>query len=397
MTATHVRRPRVLLSCVLSVLMCATARAQTPSAREVLSFLMTTQGVQTDDIVKDQEAAEATRDTVARALLVELATLPLTTSSGAFSYRFNPAIGTVERVAQSFGPLFVDRGITGGRGQSSILLSFRYSDFVSLQGRELKDASLITTANQFRDEAAPYDVEALSLDLHTTTVTLSGNYGVTDGVDIGVAVPIVSLEMSGERMNTYYGRSFLQARGTASSTGLGDVAVRTKIQVVRRTAGAVAANFELRLPTGSEENLRGAGKAALRSMLVLSLGEGAVEAHANLGYAVGGVSDEVAFSGAVSAAVADRLTLSAETLVRRMASLHDIRETIQPHPRVSGVNTIRLLPTGGAITTTTAVAGARWNLSRTWLLNAYVLVPVSEGGLKARPTPALSLEYSVVP
>jgi hypothetical protein len=377
--------------------MCVGVRAQTPSARDVLSFLMTTQGVQTDDIVKDQEAAEATRDTVARALLLELATLPLTTSSGAFSYRFNPAIGTVERVAQSFGPLFVDRGITGGRGQSSISFTYRYADFVNLQGRDLRDASLITTANKFRDEAAPYDVEALSLNLRTTTVTLSGNYGVTDVVDVGVAVPIVSLEMSGERINTYYGRSFLQARGTASSTGLGDVAVRTKIQLLRKGVSAVGANFELRLPTGSEENLRGAGKAALRSMLVISAGEGAVEGHANVGYAMGGVSNEVAFSGAVSAAVAERLTLSAETLIRRMAGLHDIREVIQQHPSVSGVDTIRLLPTGGAVTTTTAVAGMRWNLSRTWLLNGYVLVPVGERGLRARPTPAFSIEYSIVP
>jgi hypothetical protein len=358
---------------------------------------MTTQGVQTDDIVKDQEAAEATRDTVARALLLELATLPLTTSSGAFSYRFNPAIGTVERVAQSFGPLFVDRGITGGRGQSSISFTYRYADFVNLQGRDLRDASLITTANKFRDEAAPYDVEALSLDLRTTTVTLSGNYGVTDIVDVGVAVPIVSLEMSGERINTYYGRSFVQARGNASSTGIGDVAVRTKIQLLRKRVSAVGANFELRLPTGSEENLRGAGKAGLRSMLVLSAGEGAVEGHANVGYAMGGVSKEVAFSGAESAAVADRLTLSAETLIRRMSGLHDIREVIQRHPSVAGVDTIRLLPTGGAITTATAVAGMRWNVSRTWLLNAYVLVPIGERGLRARPTPALSIEYSIIP
>src|SRR4051794_27484686 len=70
---------------------------QDTSVRDVLSFLMTNRAVPTGDFARDQEAANATRETIARALLVELATLPITTSSGGFSFRFNPALGTVER------------------------------------------------------------------------------------------------------------------------------------------------------------------------------------------------------------------------------------------------------------------------------------------------------------
>src|SRR4051812_41976662 len=81
----------------------ARAAAQTTSVKDVLSVLMTSQDVTTSDFVKDQQAAEATRDTVARSLLVDLATLPVTTSSGGFSYRLNPLLGTMERVTQSFG------------------------------------------------------------------------------------------------------------------------------------------------------------------------------------------------------------------------------------------------------------------------------------------------------
>src|SRR5882757_910596 len=81
-----------------------TARAQDTSVRDVLSFLLTNRAVPTGDFTRDQQAAEATRDTIARALLVELATLPITTSSGGFSFRFNPTLGTAERVARNFGP-----------------------------------------------------------------------------------------------------------------------------------------------------------------------------------------------------------------------------------------------------------------------------------------------------
>src|SRR5688572_28319914 len=97
----------------------AAAAGQDRSIADVLSFLVTNQAVPTAAIIKDREAADATRDTMARALLVELATLPLATSSSAFTYRFKPSLGTLDRLAHSFGPFLVDRAITTGRGQIS--------------------------------------------------------------------------------------------------------------------------------------------------------------------------------------------------------------------------------------------------------------------------------------
>ena len=57
--------------------------------RDVLSFLLTNQAVRTGDIERDAAATAATRDTISRALLIELATLPISTSSGGFTYLFN--------------------------------------------------------------------------------------------------------------------------------------------------------------------------------------------------------------------------------------------------------------------------------------------------------------------
>src|SRR4026209_82058 len=113
--------------------------AQNQSANEVLSFLLTTQALPTGDFLKDQPAAAAARDTLARALLVELSAVPLTTSSGGFNYRFNQSLGTLERVTRGFGPFFVDRATTAGAGQASISATFRYSRFETLDGRNLRD------------------------------------------------------------------------------------------------------------------------------------------------------------------------------------------------------------------------------------------------------------------
>jgi hypothetical protein len=381
----------------MALLSGASAQAQTgASARDVLSFLVTNQAVQTADVVKDRQAAEATRDTVARALLIELATLPITTSSGGFTYRFDPEIGTVARVTEGFGPFFVDRATTSGRGQASMSMAFRYSTYSSLDGRDLADGTFVTTANKFRDEPTPFDVDALTMSISTRTVTVFGNYGVTDWCDLGVAVPIVRLKLSGERMNKYRGTTFVQARGSSDSAGVADIAVRGKLQLIRASASQIAADIELRLPTGSVEDLRGAGRTALRTSVIASVGRGPIEGHVNGAVTVGGISKEADLAGAVAMAASDRLTVSAEATLRRIDALTGIQAVAQPSSLIAGMDTTRLLPTLGGTTTAAAIAGVRWNVASTWLLNGYVVVPLTNHGLTPRPIPALALEYSFV-
>ena len=387
------RRPAILAFVLFASI---PAHAQSTSARDVISFLMTTRRVPTDDFARDQQAAEAARDTLSRALLIEIATLPLGTASGAFTYRFNPDIGTVERVTQSFGPLYVNRVITGGRGQATISVAFRHSDFIRLSGRDLRNGSLVTTANKFRDESAPFDMEALSLTLRMQTTTVFANYGITDSVDISVAVPMVDIALSGERVNTYRGTSLLQATGSATSIGPGDIAQRTKFQLWRGETAAIGGEVELRLPTGSVEELRGSGRLSVRPTLLISAGSDRVEGHVNVGFVAGGLSREALIVTALSAAVSDRLTISAEGLLRHISALHAMHEVAQPHPVFAGVDTLRLLPAAAGTTTATSALGMRWNLAGPWILNAYLLTPLLDRGLLSRPSPAVSLEYSIV-
>jgi hypothetical protein len=202
------------------------AGAQTVA--DVLTFLVTNQSVQTGSVDRDRDAAQATSDTISRALRANLATLPVTTSSGAFVYRLNPELGTVERATRSYGPFFVERALTAGRHQASFGLTFQHLRFTSLDGASLRDGSLITTANQFVDETAPFDVDALKLNIDADIATLYGNVGVTERMEIGFAAPMIALRMDGSRVNTYRGRAFTQATARASAVGLADLVVRTK-------------------------------------------------------------------------------------------------------------------------------------------------------------------------
>jgi hypothetical protein len=370
------------------------AQAQERSIRDILSFLVTNRAVPTADVVRDVEAAEATRDTIARALLVELATLPLATSGSAFTYRFNPALGTLDRLAQSFGPFFVDRAVTAGRRQVSAGMTYRHATFTRLDGRPLRDGTLVTTANRFQDEPQAFDVESLVLRASTSTLTAFGNVGVTDWLDVGGAIPIVRFDMSGERVNTYRGTTVVQARAVGTATGLADVAIRAKARIAGQRASGLATGLEVRLPTGNPANLSGAGRAAFKGSLIGSLARGPVDLHITGALAGGGISREIDVGAAVALAATPRLTLSAESLIRRVNALGEIADVAAPHPEISGVDTIRLLPIGGNAATVAAVAGLRWNPGRTWLVNAHMIWAVSDRGLRARPMPAVSVDYS---
>jgi hypothetical protein len=41
------------------------------------------------------------------------------------------------------------------------------------------------------------------------------------------------------------------------------------------------------------------------------------------------------------------------------------------------------------------VTGFKWNISTTWVVTANVLMPLSDTGLTARATPAISVDYTI--
>ena len=369
------------------------AQAQ-DSVSETLSFLLTNQSVTTGDFVKDREAAAATRDTISRLLLVDLATLPIGSSAGGFVYRFNPALATVERVSDNFGPILLNRTLTSGEGQLSVGVNYRYAQFDSLDGRPLDDGTLVTTANRFTDEPAPFDVETVTLDINAHTTTFFASYGVTDRLDVEAAVPVVRLNLEGERVNVYRGDVFLQARASATVTGLADVLLRAKYAAWQGRDVGLGVHVDLRLPTGDEANLLGAGATTFRVRGVASAERGRVGTHMEIGGVLGGAAEELQFGGAVVLAATPRISVVGELIGRRLDTSMRIRETIAAHPEIAGVETTRLLPQGNATTTAMALAGVKWNVGRTWLLNASVLFPLTDAGLTARATPSISLDYT---
>ena len=360
----------------------------------VLSFLLTNRSIPTDDFSRDEEAAARASETISGFLLIELATLPITSSAGGFSYRLDPGLGTMTRSSDSFGPFFAERSLTIGRRQSSFGISVQSSTFDNIDGRDLRDGTLVSTASGLRTESTPFDIETVSLHIRTDTMTIAGTYGVTDRLDVSGAVPLVRLQLSGQRVDTYRGQRLIQATGAASTSGIGDLVLRAKYNVARRSLGGVAVGGEVRLPTGDADNLLGAGEAAFKPRVIASLENERIGLHGDVGYWLGGLTRELDYGAAVTVVAASRVTFVGELSGRRLASFGRLAETAVPHPTLANVESIRLTSIEQTTDRLLSVVGVKWNVGRTWMLSASVRHPLTTAGLNASWIPTLTLDYS---
>ena len=135
------------------------------------------------------------------------------------------------------------------------------------------------------------------------------NYGVTDRLDVGAAIPVVHVKFGGSVTSTIertatagqpaihsfdgQGQVSQTLSETASATGLGDILLRGKYSFVRSNANALAASIDLSLPTGDKDNLLGTGATQTKLQLLASGEYGLFAPHAYFGYTFsnGDVSD----------------------------------------------------------------------------------------------------------
>jgi hypothetical protein len=293
-------------------------------------------------VVADIEnPAVAIVDSFNKLMVVQLSTFPMGSSSGGFSYAFDPTLGTLRRSSSSFGPLFAERAATLGRGRMSAGFNYQHASYDKFEGSSLDDGSIkFYLRHQECCSTGPgpavppfFGVEehpngtllnpffegdvieaALSLSVATDVVSVFANYGLTDRWDVGVAVPFVHVDMDAtvqatvKRLATFSNpllHTFVAGQdvpqqsfqSSASATGLGDIEVRTKYRLFDFAAGGVAAAADFRLPTGNEKDLLG-GSTQVKLLLIESGGNDRITQHVNLGYTVSSEGDgDVTASG----------------------------------------------------------------------------------------------------
>ena len=246
-----------------------------------------------------------------------VANVPLSATSGGSTFSFQAGVPT--RTSTSAGPVFGERAQTLGRGRVLAGLTRTGVHFKTLRGVDLDNIRFtFTHANSDFpgcDSIAGGDCSLmgvpvlenesidlnLSLDVRLSVTGFLLTYGLTDRIDLGIAIPLVSISLRGSSnaQITPFGpppavhffggtpddpilTAFRSIDG--STTGLGDVDGRVKVNLRRGEPLSVAVLGDVRFPTGSESNLLGSGAFAVRGLAILSAHFGSFTPHANVGY-----------------------------------------------------------------------------------------------------------------
>ena len=334
-------------------------------------------------------------------------------NSTAASFTFDLELGVPVRSTDSLGPILAERATTIGEGRLSVGYSYNRVEYKQFNGRALDSLHLFFTHEDVNGDgvlgpnpnANPpqlSDVETdlvqvdLDVELAQDVHTLYANYGVSRNFDLGIAIPIVSVDLSA-RAHASVVRNATNPPSTSvhnfaspptgledlpdsavrgSASGIGDLLLRGKVQV-RRSEGswpALAVVGQVVAPTGDEDDLLGTGGWRGMGMLVADRTFDQASAHLNVGYEIaeGHGRDNLRYLAGVD---------------------------VRLHPRVTAVADIvgRWQPSGAAASRSLvdSAFGAKIDVFRSVVVATNFIVPLNRShGLRPNFIWALGLEYT---
>lgn len=373
---------------------------------------------------------------ITNAVSLNVANVPVSATSSGSTFHFEG--GVPVRTAVSPGSVFGERAQTLGRGRILAGINRSTFRFSSLRGAPLSDIRLNFTHQNVTNAQNPAcdstnaalgscdkmgipllenDVIQLALNLviNTEVTSFYMSYGLTDRIDVGLVLPMVS--------TTLYGQSTAQVipfggptaahffAGTPSqpvlsatrsvsgtATGLGDVAARMKVNLSASEQSGFALLAEARFATGSEEDLLGSGSSSIRGVAVFSGKFDDFSPHVNLGYAYrAGAShnDAVLATAGFDQMLSPWATLGADVLSELQVGQsalaipgvvqidYPFRRTVNP----STVPRMRDDMVNGSF-------GFKFTLPRGFIAIINALIPLNRGGLRSDHVLTGGVEYN---
>lgn len=358
-------------------------------------------------------------------LVTRLATVPTGSSSGGFSFTFDPALGTFQRATNTFGPSFAERALTNGRGKLTVGGNWQYSNYTKFNGTDL-DSGDITFYLKHADTGGSFfegDViqTDLSLNVSSNTTTIFANYGLTDVWDLAVTLPIISVDMEARAdatvlrlasganspIHTFPNGSTTEVfRASGSQTGVGDLLLRSKYRFHSMPGGGLALGVDLRLPTGDDENLLGTGAPAFGAQFIGSSTRGRLSPHVNVGFLVSGEGDfvntpnEFTYTGGVEFEAAPTVSLSADLIGRTLFDVGKLQLTdnVWNYTNALGQAGSTVLTeyerVDGAVNLLTLAVGGKFNVAGNVLITGNLLFSLSDTGFTAPITPVIGIDFS---
>jgi hypothetical protein len=368
----------------------------------------------------------------------QLSTFPLASSAGGFTYTFDPNLGVFSRATDSFGPIYAERTDTIGKGRFNLGLNYSHYTFDHINDLSLRNGGLklvfthIDTNGDMSNLQPWFEGDVITATLfvkiQTDITAFEMTYGLGDRFDVGVAVPIVHVELNAfteatidklatanaspgihQFLNGTSSETFQQS-GTAS--GVGDVVLRAKYRLTSSATPGLALAADVRLPTGDEGNLLGTGTTQVKFYAIGSAHLGAFSPRFNAGYTFSNhrsgqprLPDEISYSGGFDWAMSPRLTFVVDALGRtfrdtQIVSVENATFVANTNPSpvtppvLNSAVLPRLVTREGNLTTFLGSVGFKVNPVGNLLLTVNGLFSLNKNGLRDDFTPLIGLDYS---
>ncbi|MBD3258684.1 hypothetical protein GF377_09650 [candidate division GN15 bacterium] len=372
-------------------------------------------------------------DVLQNYIAVNAATYPLTSSAAAITYDFSTGVPIAS--LESAGPIYAHRFETIGKKRLSVGFNFTAYDLETIRGLNTDDITVSFLHEDVNDNGTgDLVMEQDYIDLHLRTdidasiLAFYATYGLSDRLDVGIAIPVVTVSMVldptavmnsssavvfGSPLHFWGGdgdTSFVWSPGIFEerSTGVGDIAFRAKYNFLDRGDRGLSAYFELRMPTGDEDNFLGTGNTSLRALLVGSASYGTFTPHFNLGFDLRSGDferDEFELTLGYDFKATDKLTLVADWIGEfelgsaveelqfpEATRLIPTSDNSVPYSRsVSPSN----IPNARNDNITNVGFGAKWALSEKLVISGSVLFPTNDNGLRGNFVPTFGLDLSL--
>lgn len=362
------------------------------------------------------------------ALTGQIVSLPLPAPASGFTYQFDPGLGVFTRSTSSFGPILAERADTIGARRVSIGFAYQRLAFDSIENIDLQSVPAVFTHDNAELRGGREDVITTvnSIDSKVSRSAAFITYGVTNDLDVSIAVPyittdiVVTSDATVRRIGTTIpeihffravddsigDRRIYTAFGHAS--GIGDITIRMKQVIKKSPRNGIALGLDLRLPTGDENNLLGTGAPAVQPFAAWSATYGTFAPHINLGYQWNGSStlagdieagvsedlpDVAVYALGAVVAVHPRVTLALDVLGRYI--IDSPRVHLEDFVALDGHSVYpNIAFDTGSINELSSAVGLKINVAGRLLLNTNLLMRLNSGGLRDKISPLVGVEYA---
>ena len=362
------------------------------------------------------------------ALTGQIVSLPLPAPASGFTYQFDPGLGVFTRSTSSFGPILAERADTIGARRVSIGFAYQRLAFDSIENIDLQSVPAVFTHDNAELRGGREDVITTvnSIDSEVSRSAAFITYGVTNDLDVSIAVPyittdiVVTSDATVRRIGTTVpeihffravddsigDRRIYTAFGHAS--GIGDITIRMKQAIKKSPRNGIALGLDLRLPTGDENNLLGTGAPAVQPFAAWSATYGTFAPHINLGYQWNGSStlagdieagvsadlpDVAVYALGAVVAVHPRVTLALDVLGRYIIDSPRVR--LEDFVALDGHSVYpNIAFDTGSINELSSAVGLKINVAGRLLLNTNLLMRLNSEGLRDKISPLVGVEYA---